>query len=53
MSLRGPLWALGLAYRLVAELAIVKQLKKERDRVERQLTGLDAALTASATKSAG
>jgi hypothetical protein len=27
---------------------IVKQLKKERDRVERQLTGLNAALTAFA-----
>ncbi len=28
--------------------SIVKQLKRERDRVERQLTGLNAALTAFA-----
>jgi hypothetical protein len=29
--------------------AIIKQLKTERDRVHRQLKGLDAALTAFAT----
>lgn len=29
--------------------SIIKQLKKERDRVERQLAGLDAALIAFAT----
>jgi hypothetical protein len=29
--------------------SLVKQLKQERDRVEKQLKGLDAALTAFAT----
>jgi hypothetical protein len=33
--------------------SIVKQLKKERDRVERQLTGLNAALSAFAGVYAG
>jgi hypothetical protein len=32
---------------------IVKQLKKERDRVERQLSGLNAALTAFASAYSG
>ena len=33
--------------------SIVKQLKQERDRVERQLTGLNAALTAFANVYSG
>ena len=32
---------------------LVKQLKKERDRVERQLSGLNAALTAFASAYSG
>ena len=38
---------------MVTVTSIVKQLKKERDRVERQLSGLNAALSAFAARNAG